>query len=208
MTEKEKILSLAEEIFFRDGFYKITMDKLASSLRMSKKTIYKHFPSKEELVKATANAFMQRIKKEIESVISSNMHSVEKVVTVMNILKSIGISRMTEKWLNDIRLYQPSLWKEIDSFRAKMINKNISKIFSQGVEEGYIINVPHQIIINVFMSSVQAVINPNFIMNNNFSIGEAINNTLKILINGILTEKGKKIYNKLIKNKMQVQNEY
>ncbi len=89
-----------------------------------------------------------------------------------------------------------------------MINKNISAIFSQGIKEGYIINVPHQIIINIFMSSVQSVVNPDFIMNNNFSISQAINSTIKILINGILTEKGKKVYKKLIKNKMQVQNDF
>lgn len=204
MNEKEKILSLAEEVFFREGFYKITMDEFASALRMSKKTIYKHFASKDELVKATVNAFMQRIRKEIEFVVDSKIHSLEKVTKIINILRTIGINKITEKWLNDLRLYQPSLWEEIDSFRTKMINRNISKIFSQGVKEGYIVDVPHQIIITIFLSSIQAVINPYFIMNNSFSMGEAIDNTLKILINGILTEKGKKVYKKIIENKKQV----
>ncbi|MEJ5352343.1 MAG: TetR/AcrR family transcriptional regulator [Melioribacteraceae bacterium] len=208
MNDKEKILTHAQEIFFREGFYKISMDEFASSLRMSKKTIYKHFASKEELVKSTAYSFMQKIKKEIEAVVKSNLHSVEKIVSIINILKDIGISRMSERWLNDIRLYMPALWKEIDSFRQKLLNKNISIIFSQGIKEGYIIDVPHQIIINVFMSAIQSVINPDFIMNNNFSISEAINSTLKILLNGILTEKGKKVYNKLLKNKKQVQHDF
>ncbi|MDH7604886.1 MAG: TetR/AcrR family transcriptional regulator [Melioribacter sp.] len=200
MNDKEKILIHAREIFFNNGFYKISMDEFASSLRMSKKTIYKHFPSKEELVKSTAYSFMRQIKKEIETVVNSNLHSIEKIVSIINILKDIGISRMSDRWLGDIRIHMPSLWKEIDSFRQKLLYKNISIIFSQGIKEGYIINVPHQIIINVFMSAIQSVINPDFIMNNNFSINEAINSTLKILINGILTEKGKKIYNKLLKN--------
>jgi len=208
MNDKEKILAHAQEIFFRYGFNKISMDEFASSLRMSKKTIYKYFTSKEELVKSTAYSFMQQIKKEIEAVVKSNLHSVEKIVSIINILKDIGISRMSERWLNDIRLYMPALWKEIDSFRQKLLNKNISIIFSQGIKEGYIIDVPHQIIINVFMSAIQSVINPDFIMNNNFSISEAINSTLKILFNGILTEKGKKVYNKLLKNKKQVQYDF
>ncbi|MEG8946525.1 TetR/AcrR family transcriptional regulator [Rosettibacter firmus] len=207
MNVKEKILNHAEEIFFLNGFHKITMDEFASSLKMSKKTIYKYFPSKEDLVKATAHSFMQKIKSEIESVVNSKHHSIEKIVAIVNIIKNIGLHKMSEKWLEDLRHHQPSLWKEINSFRTKMINKNISIIFHQGVKEGYIIDVPHQIIINIFMSSVQSIVNPDFIMNNNFSISEAIDSTLKILINGILTEKGKKVYNKLIKNKMQVQND-
>ncbi len=206
MNEKEKILLFTEEIFFKEGFHKISMDELASSLRMSKKTIYKHFPSKEELVKSTAYSFMHKMKKEIEDIVKSNQHSIEKIISIISIIKNIGLNRMSEKWLDDLRHYQPSLWKEMNSFRNKMINKNISIIFEQGIKEGVIVNVPHQIIINVFLSSVQAVVNPDFIMNNNFSISEAINSTLKILINGILTEKGKKIYKKLSKNNKQAFN--
>ncbi len=208
MTEKEKILNRTEEIFLLQGFHKITMDEIASSLKMSKKTIYKYFTSKDELVKSTAHYFMQRIQNEIENIVKNKNHSIEKIVAIINTIKNIGLNKLSEKWLDDLRHYQPSLWKEINLFRARMINKNISAIFSQGINEGYIINVPHQIIINIFMSSVQSVVNPDFIMNNNFSISQAINSTIKILINGILTEKGKKVYNKLIKNKMQVQNDF
>lgn len=208
MNEKEKILSHTERIFFTEGFHKITMDEIASSLRMSKKTIYKFFPSKDDLVKSTAYSFMNKMKKEVESIVKSKNHSVEKIVTIINIIKNIGLNRMSEKWLNDLRYRMPSLWKDMDSFRSKMINKNISIIFSQGVKEGYIINVHPQIMINIFLNSIQAIVNPDFIMNNNFSITQAIDSTLKILLNGILTEKGKKVYSKLLKNKKQAQNDF
>ena len=47
MEEKNKIIERTEDKFFRDGFYKTTMDEIATDLSMSKKTIYKFFPSKE-----------------------------------------------------------------------------------------------------------------------------------------------------------------
>ena len=46
MEEKDKILDLTEEKIFREGFYKTTMTEVAESLSMSKKTIYKYYPSK------------------------------------------------------------------------------------------------------------------------------------------------------------------
>jgi len=58
MEEQNKIIELTEEKFFRDGFYKTTMDEVASELKMSKKTIYKFFPSKDDLVTAIARHFM------------------------------------------------------------------------------------------------------------------------------------------------------
>ena len=51
-TEQDKIFSYAKSLFLKEGFYKITMDNLASGLKVSKKTIYKYFGSKELLVES------------------------------------------------------------------------------------------------------------------------------------------------------------
>ncbi len=202
MDDKEKILEYAEERFFADGFYKTTMDEVASNMRMSKKTIYKYFPSKDELLKNLVNIFTSRVRKEIESIVDGDLHAVEKIVAVTYTMRKIGV-KLSDKLMNDIRIHHPSMWKAIEEFRAQMISKNISKIFAQGVKEGYIIDVPPVIAINVFLSSVRAIINPDFIMNNSFSAKEAIEHTFRILINGLLTDKGREAYNNLISKKAQ-----
>ena len=53
--DRKKILEHSRRKFHAEGFYKISMDEIAGDLRISKKTIYKHFPSKEELLKAICN---------------------------------------------------------------------------------------------------------------------------------------------------------
>ena len=58
MKEKEKISNYSQEVFFKSGFYKITMDEIAQGLRISKKTIYKYFPSKKNLLEAIVNSFL------------------------------------------------------------------------------------------------------------------------------------------------------
>ena len=50
MITREKIIELISEKFFREGFSRTTMDEIATDLHMSKKTIYKFFSSKEELL--------------------------------------------------------------------------------------------------------------------------------------------------------------
>jgi hypothetical protein len=54
---------------------------------------------------------------------------------------------------------------------------------------------------NTLVSSVRAIVNPEFILNNNFSISEAALYVFKVVIGGIVTEKGRKIFNRTI-NKM------
>ena len=47
---RDKILEKSNELFLNLGFKSVTMDEIASSLGVSKKTIYKYFTNKTELV--------------------------------------------------------------------------------------------------------------------------------------------------------------
>ena len=49
---KNTILEKSKELFLRNGFKTVGMDDIAQALHISKKTIYQHFPSKDDLVKA------------------------------------------------------------------------------------------------------------------------------------------------------------
>ena len=200
MEDQNKIIEMIEEKFFRDGFYKTTMDEVASELKMSKKTIYKFFPSKEDLVKGIAKHFMEGVKRRVLPALNSDKNAIEKLAELNNVLARIS-EKVPSKRMDEIKTYFPSLWSEIDSFRTKMMFANITKVVDQGKAEGLFIDYPTPIIMNTLVSSVRAIVNPEFILNNNFSISEAALYTFKVVIGGIVTEKGRKVFNQTI-NKM------
>ena len=200
MNEQKKIVELTEEKFFRDGFYKTTMDEVASELKMSKKTIYKFFPSKDELVMAIAKHFMEGMKSKIVPALNSDKNAIEKLAELNSILARTS-EKISPKRMDEMRNHFPNLWNEIDNFRTKMMFGNITKVIEQGKTEGLFVDFPTPIIMNMLVSSVRAIVTPEFILNNNFSIGEAALFAFKIIIGGIVTEKGRKIFNKTI-NKM------
>jgi AcrR family transcriptional regulator len=49
-STRDRILKVADRLFYRQGLRAVGVDALASELGMSKKTLYRHFPSKDELV--------------------------------------------------------------------------------------------------------------------------------------------------------------
>ena len=53
---RDRIVRVAEKIFLRSGFNRVSMDDVARELGMSKKTVYSHFESKEELLRAVLAA--------------------------------------------------------------------------------------------------------------------------------------------------------
>jgi len=197
MEDQNKIVEITEEKFFRDGFYKTTMDEVALELKMSKKTIYKFFPSKEDLVTAIAKHFMEGVKSKVVPALNSDKNAIEKLAELNNILAKIS-EKVSSKRMDEIKTYFPNLWIEIDNFRTKMMFANITKVIDQGKVEGLFIDYPTPIIMNTLVSSVRSIVNPEFILNNNFSIGEAASNVFKVVIGGIVTDKGRKIFNKTI----------
>jgi AcrR family transcriptional regulator len=195
-VEREKILSFAREIFLKEGFYKTAMDEIAAKLRVSKKTIYKYFPSKRELVREVMRTHMRLTMENIKKNISREGNAVEKLFDIFNIVGQT-ILKVNEKMIMDLQSYSPELWKEVDEFRARQITRNFSKIFEQGKAEGYFLNIKTEIILSVFISSIRASVNPEYVLSIGLNLNEVFSAIIEILMNGIMNEKGKKIFNKL-----------
>ncbi|MBK7632211.1 MAG: TetR/AcrR family transcriptional regulator [Ignavibacteriales bacterium] len=197
MEEKDKIIEQIEDKLFSEGFYKTTMDEVASELGMSKKTVYKFFPSKDDLVMAIAKHFMGKMKAKILPALNSDKNAIEKLGELIKILADAS-EKISNKRMEEMKKHFPEIWNEVDSFRTKMMFENITKIINQGKAEGLFIDYPTSIIMNMLVASVRSVVNPEFILNNNFSIIDAARTAFKILIGGIVTEKGRKVFNQTI----------
>jgi AcrR family transcriptional regulator len=195
-SEKERLKYFCQELFLREGFYKISMDEIARDLKMSKKTIYKYFPTKQLLVKEVVFDFIENNKKTIKEIVEQKQDAVTKFHFMIQFVAEI-LMRGGEKLFGEVQKHMPDLWKEIDAFRVRLMGENISKIIEQGKKEKYFIKIPTALVLNIFISALRGVVTPQFLMNNKFSAVEALNYTIKILMLGIVTEKGKKIFNRL-----------
>ncbi|MCX6165394.1 MAG: TetR/AcrR family transcriptional regulator, partial [Ignavibacteriae bacterium] len=83
MKEKDIILKFAGEKFYKDGFNKISMDEIASQLHISKKTIYKYFPSKDKLIESLIDCNCEyHLDKEIR-ILSQDTNVVKKIVQMI-----------------------------------------------------------------------------------------------------------------------------
>ena len=200
MKDSDAILNLIEENIFKDNFQKVSINYIASTLKMSKKTIYKHFQSKDELLLSLVDRYHKRIKDEMENIVKQNIHAVEKIYRVSEIISKVSV-KFSDRVIAEIRIHYPIIWTKTELFRTEIMYKVISKIFSQGIKEGYIINIPTSIILTVYQSANKSIVDPNFIMHNNFSIRDAMRYTYTLLLNGILTEKGRKKFRLINKEK-------
>jgi len=200
--EKKKILEFALHKFMSEGFYKTTMDDIAKEIRISKKTIYKNFASKEELIYSIVDSFTSSISNKIEEIIKTDEDSISKAFRLFNTMGSTAL-RMSDKWIRDIQIHMPELWKKIDEFRTKRAYAVLGTIIKQGQSEGMIVNKPAEIMIHLFVNSIRSIVNPEFLYYQKFNYKEAFDYAFEILFNGILTTKGKKQFDKIFKKVAQ-----
>ena len=198
MNEKEKIANYSKDVFFKSGFYKITMDEIAQGLRVRKKTLYKYFPSKNILLENVIKAFMNSTKKRLLKNISEQENSILKIKSLTEAFAELSL-KLNQKLLYDLQTHMPELWESVESFRGEVIKSIWEDIINQGKKEGYIVDKPNDIIITVIYAAIRSIINPTFLLNHNYSINEAFKITFDLLIQGLLTPEGLKVYKNIEK---------
>lgn len=190
---KDKILNYTTDKIISNGFYKTSMDEISRDLNISKKTIYKYFPSKEELVTKVIMSIINKISRNVDLIITSDVNAVEKIVNLMKLITKNYV-KLSNKLIFDVRYHMPSLWDKIDKLRTKKIQHNLSIIIEQGKKEGLFKDMYAPIILSMFTSSVREVASPEFLTQHPVAGGNAIKTIFEIILNGILTDKGKNFF--------------
>jgi AcrR family transcriptional regulator len=195
MKEKDIILKYAGEKFYKEGFNKISMDEIASQLHISKKTIYKYFPSKDKLIEALLDKNCEYHLENELRILTQNTNVVKKIAQMIQFNLNDS-SKFGDKWLNDLRFHKPELWDIHMRFKNEKHYYHFNKIFSQGKKEKLLKDIPIELILNGIESIIKSVLHTDYLVSSNLSLRQAMNYSIDILISGILTEKGLKIYNR------------
>jgi AcrR family transcriptional regulator len=193
VPEKEKILYFTHAKFITEGFYKTTMDEIARDLQISKKTIYKHFDSKETLLEEVCDMRIAFMTEKIDNIVDSSDDSVTKFLKIINLHKSMMMN-CSNMWFKDLQVHAPHCLTRFNEVREKKLMSVLSRLVEQGKKEKTVTNVPTQILITAMLGAVDSVTRSEFILNAKYSFHDAIRITAEIFFNGILTDTGKVKY--------------
>jgi len=140
------------------------------------------------------------MERKILPILESDKNAIEKLADLLTLLSNTA-GKIGDKVFKELKNHYPEVWQHVDSFRTEMMYGNITKVYEQGKREGLFLDFPTPIVMNVFVNAVKSTVNPEFIINNNFSIVTAAQTTFKIVLGGVLTEKGKVLFSKLFNQK-------
>jgi hypothetical protein len=133
---------------------------------------------------------------EIEMKISSQKTNVIKKIVQMIQFHLNDFSKFGDKWFSDLQIHKPELWNKHTRFKSDKYHIHFKKIFIQGKKEKFIKDMPLDLILNGIETIVKGALQTDFLLNSKLSFKQALDYSIDILLSGILTTKGLKIYNK------------
>jgi TetR/AcrR family transcriptional regulator, cholesterol catabolism regulator len=133
---QERILLKGDELFRKFGIRSITMDDIAKQLGVSKKTIYQHFPDKDELVIAMTKLNISRHFNEVEK--CCGPASINAIAEMFAVNNSVGdmIRSFNPIMFYDLQKYHPKAWLAFREFRNLYVRTKIVENMHRGIEEG------------------------------------------------------------------------
>ncbi|WP_299053940.1 TetR/AcrR family transcriptional regulator [uncultured Polaribacter sp.] len=198
---KDKILDSSKNLFLNLGFKSVTMDEIASNLGVSKKTIYKFFKNKTELVKAVTDHMFDIICEGIDVICQKKLNPIEEI---------FSIKRMVMQHLKDeksspqyqLQKYYPKIYGSLKTKQFQILQETIKENLKTGVHLGlFRDNIDVEFIARIYFYGMIGIKDQEVFPLSNFSMNDLMLNYLEYHLRGISTEQGVKELNKQLKQK-------
>lgn len=187
MNNKEKIIKAYSNMAAKQGFYRVTMDELSAQAGVSKKTVYRYFESKEAIIEAVIDLFLMKVGNEIEEALSGNTSFEETLERVLSIFYNAGRTLINPIAMNDLSTHYPQFWEKINNYRMKRIHLFIDFLLRHNKNK-HMLKFDPCIVTALLISAVQTILNPEFIIRNNLTFEEALEQLVEFMKYGFLNE--------------------
>jgi AcrR family transcriptional regulator len=191
---RQRIVDAARVHFFSHGFRSVTMDDLAEELGISKKTLYAHFPGKIDLLEAVLADKLAGVEATLKEV--ARAHPSDFPATLQGLLAGTQreLNEIKPPFVRDMRQKAPQVFKLVERRRAALIQRYFGKLLVQGQRAGMVRkDVPAKLIIEILLAMVQSIMNPPKMEELGMLPKEGFAGILKIVLEGALTAKGRKV---------------
>ena len=192
---KDIIEEKAVQVFLKYGFRSVTMDDLSKELSISKKTLYRYFTNKEDLLKESIRSFQQMKQSQSEELQNTAKDPIEMIFLVIKSHLDKSRINFVSNFL-DLKKYYHDIWEEVVSCNENFVRKKILKNIEKGIELGlYRPEINKEIIAHLFYHKSIFISDPNNHVLKNFSSVVIIKELVTYHLNGICTTKGRTLLN-------------
>jgi AcrR family transcriptional regulator len=202
---RDRIRQKADELFMRYGLRSVSMDDIANSLGISKKTIYQFFADKNELVDAVLEETLNYNKQNCDRNRASSGNAVEEIFLSMDIAEQI-FRNMHPSVIFDMQKYHPQAFSRFLKHKNDYLYNIVSKNLERGIKEDlYRPEIDIEILSRFRVESMLMSFNPEFYIGQKHNVAEVEQQLLEHFLFGIASLKGHKLILKYQQDRLKKQ---
>jgi AcrR family transcriptional regulator len=192
------ILAATRQLVFIYGAKRVTMDEIAASLAISKKTLYQHYPDKVQLLSDLIYNELKEHQTIILNLRTQSKSAIDEMVQTMHHLHQMFM-QINPVFFYDLRRYYKQVWKIFTDFKNNFVNDIVRDNLKRGIAEAFYrpeINI--EIITRLRLAEIELPSTDAFYNDYKADFVKLNFEIMKHFLFGIATLKGHKLISKLI----------
>lgn len=189
--KKLDIIERSSLIFLKYGIKSVTMDDLANHLGVSKKTIYKYFEDKNDLI---ITIIKRTLEFEETMCCKIQQHSDNALESLIQISRLVieRLNNVNPAIFNDLQKHHNEAWQILEKHKWDFVLSAISKNIRRGIEEKYYRNdLNVEIISRLYISTIDTIMNSEIYSWPEFQFHELYKEIIRFQFHGLVNENGR-----------------
>lgn len=171
-------------LLFNEKGCRFTLDDIVQGLRVSKKTIYKYFLSKEDIFKAIIDEAYDDIHLKQDLIFNDNGLSTKEKMYGVCTVETKYDSKMRLKQVYESELLLPEIYRYFMK-KYEVGWEIIEELLKQGIQEGVFEEVNVALVIQLLINGMKMLCQGDFQEKNNITYKQGLEQTVRIIIKGI-----------------------
>lgn len=191
MDEKQfELVEKSAQVFLKYGIRAVTMDDLARELGISKKTIYKYFNDKDELIR-TIIEFKTQSDREICSVaVRQAENAIDEMIRISEFMSEM-LQDVHSSVFFDLQKYHRDAWEIMENHKNTFVRNQIKGNIERGVEEGmYRSNADANILSISYVATMGSLFDGHSFPLNEYKFSRVFNQIIRFQVRGLASAEG------------------
>jgi AcrR family transcriptional regulator len=173
------------------------MDELAHDLGMSKKTLYRHFRSKDDIIDAIIEEIGQAIRDRMDSFLTNpKLNFTQKLCALVEVVGS-NLALASPGMLHDLQRFAPQLYQKIDDLRQRNVPYVFGRLIRAGLAEGKVRpEIDPVFAVEFWLQAIRGLIHPAVLERTQLTPRQTLERAIHLFFGGLLSPAGRRDYDR------------
>ncbi len=195
MELKDRILRTSQQLFMRNGIRSVSMDDIAAELAVSKKTLYKWYENKDQLVYAMMEQHLDTSRDDCAQVQQQASSAIDELFRMMSWMKQ-QVAEVHPSIFYDMQKFHPTSWQLWVAHKQHYILAQILDNLRRGMAEGlYRADLDADVLARLRLAQIEVVFDPTVFPPQQFDVQRIQHVIMEHFMLGVATLKGHQLIN-------------